>query len=50
MREWNPLLLAIGAKQGEITRILFERVESFHKLNCLSRPYEFEEQKERVFD
>lgn len=50
LRDWNPLLLAIGNKQAEVTQYLFEHLESFHKLNCLSRPYADEEQKDKVFD
>ena len=47
---WNPLLHAIAAGNLEVVKVLFELIPSFHKLNCLSKPYSLEAQKEKIFD
>jgi hypothetical protein len=49
LEEWNPLLLAIGKKHIAIVKYIFKSVPSFHYLNALSKPYNLEEQKEKVF-
>ena len=36
---WNPLLIAIAHKQFKTVEALFEKIPSFHALNCLAKPY-----------
>ena len=48
--EWNPLLLAIASRHLNVVKVICEKVKSFHRLNCLSRPYDLETQKRIVFD
>lgn len=40
----------MASKNLDAVKTLFECVPLFHKLNCLSKPYSLEAQKEKVFD
>ena len=43
------MLLAIGQTHEQIVKYLFDNVKGFHKLNCLSKPYSVDHQKDIVF-
>lgn len=50
MSGWNPLLIAVAQQNVQLVQMIGEQVKGFHKVNCLSKPYNLEEQKQMVFD